>query len=44
MAINTPSVTLEPYEYIGEKDELFDEDSNNGYEKVELKVILGIRL
>ena len=37
VAINTPSVTLEPYEYIREKDELFDEDSNNGYEEVELE-------
>ena len=37
MAINTPSVTLEPYEYIREKDELFDEDSNNGYEEVQLE-------
>ena len=37
VAINTHSVTLEPYEYIREKDELFDEDSNNGYEEVELE-------
>ena len=37
LAINTPSVILEPYEYIREKDELFDEDSNNGYEEVELE-------
>ena len=37
VAINTPSVTLEPYEYIMELNELFDEDSNNGYEKVELE-------
>ena len=35
--IHTPSVTLEPYEYIREKDELFDEDSNNGYKEVELE-------
>ena len=35
VAINTPSVTLEPYEYIREKDELIDEDSNSGYEEVE---------
>ena len=37
VAINTPSVTLEPYEHIKEKDELFDGDSNNGYEEVELE-------
>ena len=36
-AINTPFVTLEPYEYIREKDELFDDDSNNGYKEVELE-------
>ena len=34
VAINTPSVTLEPYEHIKEKEELFDEDSNNGYEEI----------
>ena len=37
VAINTPPIKLEPYEYIREKDELFDEDSNNGYEEVELE-------
>ena len=35
--INTPPVMLEPYEHIRERDELFDEDSNNGYEEVELE-------
>ena len=44
VAISTPSVKLELYQYIREKDELFDDDSNNGYEEVELERVNVLRM